>query len=276
MSDFFEEIRNAIEAQSGRLSKYTVSTYMGHISKIRQYRSQLDCSDIDRPFLDGYVDFMKARDNAEGTIFRSLAVLRNFVNILQKCGKIEKSPFENYRMSHVRSRRHFLEIDELRTLYDGFLDKGDSLTFAERESLRAFLFSCFTGLRYADLKSLCFDDVKNGKIQKWTQKTGQMVYIPIPEQAKVLLGDVPQGKVLHVVNNSCFNRNLRSGAKKIGFQRYLHAHLARHTFATACISLGIPIEIVSKMLGHSVLSTTLIYANYVDATIDRVMSKFSI
>ena len=276
MSDFFEEVRKSVVLQSDQLSKYSLNTYLSHISKIRQYRPQLDCKEIDISFLKGYVEFMKERKNKDGTIYRSLAVLRKFVNLLRKRKLIKTNPFEHFCLHRVRNRRDFLEIGELKMLYDNFLEKGDLLTYAERESLRAFLFSCFTGLRYADLKNLSTEDIKNGKIRKWTQKTGQMVYIPIPEQALQLIGKAENGKILHVVNNSSFNKNLKSGAQKLGFKRSLHTHLARHTFATSCISLGIPIDAVSKLLGHSALQTTLIYANYVDATIDRVMSKFQI
>lgn len=276
MSDFFKEIHAAVISQAGQLSKYSISTYLSHINKIRQYRLQLDCKDIDVPFLQGYVEFMRQRKNSDGTIYRSLAVLRKFVNILRKRNLMKANPFTNYNLHRVRNRRDFLEIDELKTLYDSFFKNESSLTFAERESMRAFLFSCFTGLRYADLKNLSTEDVKNGKIHKWTQKTGQMVYIPIPKQALQLIGKSENGHILHVVNNSSFNKNLKSGARKLGLSKRLHAHLARHTFATTCISLGIPIDAVSKLLGHSVIQTTLIYANYADATIDRVMSKFTI
>lgn len=276
MSDFFEEIHKAVISQSDRLSKYSLNTYLSHISKIRQFRPQLDCNDIDVPFLQGYVEFMRQRKNSDGTIYRSLAVLRKFINILRKKGLMETSPFTDFHLRRTRCRRDFLEISELKKLYNGFFAQKELLTYAERESMRAFLFSCFTGLRYADLKNLSIEDIKNGKIHRWTQKTGQMVYIPIPKQALPLIEKTENGRILHVVNNSSFNKNLRAAAQKIGFERRLHTHLARHTFATVCISLGIPIEAVSKLLGHSALQTTLIYANYADATIDRVMSKFKI
>ncbi len=276
MSEFFKEIHQSVMNQSASLSKFTLNTYLSHISKIRQFRPNLDTNAIDERFLEDYVKFMQNRKNKEGTMYRSLAVLRKFVNMLRKNGVMKNSPFENYRMPRVRNRRDYLEIDELRALYDGYFKKMRKMTYAESEAMRAFLFSCFTGLRYADLKNLCSEDIKSGKIHKWTQKTGQMVYIPIPRQALSLVDLTGCGPVLHVVNNSTFNKNLRSAAHKIGFSRRLHTHLARHTFATSCISLGIPIEVVSKMLGHSALQTTLIYANYADAAIDRVMSKFEV
>jgi integrase len=152
--------------------------------------------------------------------------------------------------------------------------------------------------------------MQNGKIRIFTQKTDAQIYIPVPDQALELVRDADThfpasdfpdhntrehagnprcspsqppcqlsdrtDTVLHVVNNSTFNKNLRAGAKKLGFRRYLHAHLARHTFATSCITFGMPIEIISKMLGHASIQTTLIYANYSNSVIDREMRKFKI
>ena len=60
----------------------------------------------------------------------------------------------------------------------------------------------------------------------------------------------------------------------VGFCKYIHCHLARHTFATTCLSLGIPLEVTSKLLGHKSVETTLIYAKYVDAVLDSEMKKF--
>ena len=149
------------------------------------------------------------------------------------------------------------------------------LTPNEQETLRVFLFSCFTGLRFSDLQSLDATEITDWKIRKQMHKTGDAVYIPIPLQARLLLPpNKATGKVFHVVENSHFNRVLRSAAKKLCFNKYIHCHLARHTFATTCITLGISLSATSKLLGHRNLETTLIYAKYVDAFLDKEMKKF--
>jgi integrase len=101
------------------------------------------------------------------------------------------------------------------------------------------------------------------------------VYIPIPVQARLLLPNpLTSGRVFHVVDNSTFNRTLRKAAKKLGHYKHVHCHLARHTFATTCITIGIPLPATSKLLGHRNLDTTLIYAKYVDTFLDKEMKKF--
>jgi integrase len=142
--------------------------------------------------------------------------------------------------------------------------------------MRVFLFSCFTGLRYGDLRTLDASEIFDWKIRKQMHKTGEAVYIPIPVQARLLLPNpLTSGRVFHVVDNSTFNRTLRKAAKKLGHYKHVHCHLARHTFATTCITIGIPLPATSKLLGHRNLDTTLIYAKYVDTFLDREMKKFN-
>jgi site-specific recombinase XerD len=78
-----------------------------------------------------------------------------------------------------------------------------------------------------------------------------------------------------VVENSHFNRTLRKAAPKLGYHKYIHCHLARHTFATTCITLGISLPSTSKLLGHRNVETTLIYAKFVDTFLDKEMRKFN-
>lgn len=162
-----------------------------------------------------------------------------FIKELLRRRKIRRNPMQNITLKKVRNRREFLEVDELEKLYSGFMEHSDRLNFSEREALRAFLFSCFTGLRFSDLKALTPHDIHNGKIRIFTQKTGAQVYIPIPAQALALLQGAGE-TALHVVET------------------------------------GLPIEVISKVLGHANIETTLIYANYSNRVIDREMEKFKI
>lgn len=287
MTDFYTCVQRFIKNNSTRLAPATYSTYLAHLNKLRQYAPNIQCKNVNEKFIRGYIDFMHARGNSNGTIYRSLSILRMFINALKRERKIRTNPMKNMTFRRTRTRREFLEVDELSRLYRRFIEGGSDMCSSEREALRAFLFSCFTGLRYSDLKGLTPRDIQNGKIRLFTHKTGTMVYIPVPQQALALLhadsvtyssqtsaSQQASDSVLHVIDNSTFNKRLRSGAKKLGCNRHLHAHLARHTFATSCISFGMPLEVVSKLLGHTNLQTTLVYANYSSSVIDREMQKF--
>ena len=222
-----------------------------------------------------YKRYLETLHNKEATVVKALSVFRIFCNKMKADGVIHGDPFENVKVGRAYSRRGFLTVRELKQLYLNYMDSRYALTRAEDDVMRVFLFSCFTGLRYGDLRSLDASEIFDWKIRKQMHKTGEAVYIPIPVQARLLLPNpLMSGRVFHVVDNSTFNRTLRKAAKKLGHYKHVHCHLARHTFATTCITIGIPLPATSKLLGHRNLDTTLIYAKYVDTFLDKEMKKF--
>lgn len=260
------------------LAPSTVRTYYWNLRMVQKFNPDLDCADLSEDVVKDFRRYLVSVGNMPATVAKALTVFRIFCKKMLADGLIESDPFKNIKIGRVYIRRGFLTIRELKSLYLNFDSKKNLLTPAELECMRVFLFSCFTGLRYSDLKTLTFDEIFDWKIRKQTQKTGEAVYIPIPVQARLLLqarkGNTKE-LIFHVVENSTFNKRLRRAANKLGFPKYLHCHLARHTFATTCISLGIPLPATSKLLGHRNLDTTLIYAKYVDTFLDKEMRKFN-
>lgn len=275
---FFDCAMKYLESCRQELAETTVRTYYWNLKMFYDYFPELYVDNLTEEVISGYRTHLKHNGDKPATIAKAVSVIRIFTNKMYKDGLLEMNPFEKITIGRVYSKRGFLTTKELKKLYLAFLDRRWELTKLEQECLRAFLFSCFTGLRYGDLRSLTMNEIYDWKIRKQTHKTGEAVYIPIPVQARLLMPEDkknPQDVVFHVVENSVFNRRLRSAAKKIGFPKYLHCHLARHTFATTCITLGIPLPATSKLLGHRDLNTTLIYAKYVDTFLDKEMKKFN-
>jgi site-specific recombinase XerD len=147
-----------------------------------------------------------------------------------------------------------------------------------------FLFCCYTGLAFADVKKLSENDIVfgiNGK--KWIktkrQKTNSLSSIPLLEVPVAILekyrdhAQVKSGKVvLPVLTNQKSNAYLKEIADVCGIKKNLTTHLARHTFATTVtLSKGVPIETVGKMLGHKSLKTTQIYAKVLDEKVGKDM-----
>lgn len=266
---------NLLENASEEISPFTKRSYYYCLQKIFQYAPELHCEQINTQFVKDYRTYLIERGNKPATIAKGLSVLRNFSHKLMAEGIIQENPFAGIKIKRVCSHRQFLNIHDLRKLFTRFIEHESILRIPERNALRAFLFSCFTGLRYSDLKSLTYEEIKDGKIRKQMHKTGNYVYIPIPRQAMALIAHQKEGKVLKVSENSYFNKFLRSGASRLGISQRLHCHLARHTFATTCLYLDIPLAVTSKLLGHREISTTLIYAKYVDTILDKEMRKFN-
>lgn len=274
---FYDAAIENLNNKPGELTDATIETYRWNLKKLYDFSPLLDCSSIEESVIRGFKMHLQEKGNKPATVTKALSVFRIFVNRLRKEGLIENDPFAGVKIGRVYTRRGFLTVRELKMLYLYFADRQSVLTREECECVKVFLFSCFTGLRYSDLQSLTCNEIYDWKIRKQTHKTGEAVYIPIPVQARLLLPNklVGNNPVFHVVENSTFNKRLRRAAKKLGFTKYLHCHLARHTFATTCISLGIPLPATSKLLGHRNLDTTLIYAKYVDTFLDKEMRKFN-
>lgn len=272
---FFDTAMGYLERDKENLAPLTIRTYYWNLKKIQYFRPDLGCADINEQMVRDFRRHLQQLGNKPNTIIKALSVLRGFVRRMIADGLISENPFNKVRIGQVYTRRGFLTTSELKKLYLNFQDRRKFLTETEQDVMRAFLFSCFTGLRYSDLLSLDASEIFDYKIRKQMHKTGDPVYVPIPLQARLLLPEnLKSGPIFRVVENSHFNRTLRSAAKKLGYYKHIHCHLARHTFATTCITLGIPLPATSKLLGHRKLETTLIYAKFVDTFLDKEMKKF--
>jgi integrase len=152
-----------------------------------------------------------------------------------------------------------------------------------------FLFSCYTGLAYADVKKLTRSEIQtgfNGKEWIFTsrKKTNTDTRVPLLPEALAIIKkyrDDPECvntyKVLPVLSNQKMNAYLKEIADLCGIRKKLTYHLARHTFATTItLSNGVPIETVSKMLGHKNLKTTQLYAKVLDLKVGADMDNLNI
>ncbi|SHK40536.1 site-specific integrase [Fibrobacter sp. UWB12] len=273
---FIDYALDYLNKSSDELAPLTVRTYYWNLKKIEYFCPGLECKDLTPDFVRDFKQHLESLRNKEATVVKALSVLRVFCNKMKADGVINCDTFEKVKIRRAYSHRGFLTLRELKHLYLSYMESHVALTRAEDDVMRVFLFSCFTGLRYGDLRTLDASEIFDWKIRKQMHKTGEAVYIPIPVQARLLLSNpLTSGRIFHVIDNASFNRTLRKAAKKLGYYKHIHCHLARHTFATTCITIGIPLPATSKLLGHRNLDTTLIYAKYVDTFLDKEMKKFN-
>lgn len=133
---------------------------------------------------------------------------------------------------------------------------------------RMFLFSCLTGMRYSDCISLAWSQVEDSedgcRVVFRQQKTKNLEYISINEQARQYMGERSDGLVFGFIYISQLNNDIRAWMKDAGIKKKITFHCARHTFATLLLSLGTDIYVVSRLLGHTDIKTTQIYAHILD------------
>lgn len=184
----------------------------------------------------------------------------------------------------VRKDREFLTAQELKVL--------EETEFKERhlaEIRDAFVFSCYTGLSYADLEKLTIDDLRkgiDGEVWIFTERTKTAVAsnIPLLPRAAELLDKYAShivrendAKLIPMRTNQRMNKYLKEIAEKVGIKKFLTFHMARHTFATTVtLTNGVPIETVSSMLGHTAIRTTQIYAKVIQQKVSDDMAMLKL
>jgi len=194
---------------------------------------------------------------------------------------VAKNPFDQFKCTSHKVNREILTIEELAILTD------KEFNISRLNEIRdIFLFCCFTGYAFVDVEKLTKADVSTGiDGEKWIftkrHKTGTVSNVPLLPQAQIILEKYASneycqysGKLLPVKSNQKMNAYLKEVADLCDIRKNLTMHIARHTFATTVtLSNGVPIETVSKMLGHTKLATTQIYAQVLENKVSDDMKK---
>ena len=246
--------------------------------------SDMPLAELEQSFIEQYHVYLKTvcRSKA-GSVCRYMDRWNNnVVKISFNNGLMPRNPFAFYSYSAPKEPRTFLSEKELRIF------QTTRLKNAKHEYHRdLFLFSCFTGICYKDMRYLtCEQIIPDTKGHLWIHgnrcKTGGEYMVKFLPAALRLLekyrGTAPSPLAFDMPKLSSINCSLRRITKQCGISRHITFHCARHTFATTlCLSQGIPLSTVSKMLGHKQITTTQIYAQttpiMIEDAIDRVESR---
>lgn len=213
------------------------------------------------------------------TAVKMMKQLKTVILFAKKAGYISHDPFLNHHFHRQPTDRGFLTEAEIKTL------ATCELKLHRLEVVRdIFLFSCFTGLAYVDVVNLTEENIVELNGHEWIMTKRQKTNIA----SNILLLDYPKliiekyapyrakgGRLLPILSNQKMNSYLKEIAEICGIKKRLSFHLARHSFATMTLSKGVPIESVSKMLGHTNIRTTQIYARITNKKIEQDMLDFA-
>ncbi len=269
------------EYAPGTLERYKTS--LKHTIDFLEWKykiSDIDILKINHAFVTEYEFYLRSVRNCNNNT--AVKYIKNFSKIIKIClanNWIDKNPFSNYKAKVREVERVYLSEEEIQKI----LNKEFA---TERLSLvrDIFLFSCFTGLAYIDVKNLTKSHVSLGiDGEKWIfthrQKTESASKIPILPVTQIIIdkySEHPQclneNRLLPILSNQKMNAYLKEIAGVCEINKELTFHIARHTFATTVtLSNGVPIESVSKMLGHKNLRTTQHYAKVLDRKVSDDM-----
>ncbi len=286
--EIFQEHNNKVESligkdfAAGTAERYrTCKKHVESYIKQKYKRNDIPVQDIDHKFITGLEYYLKTtRKCAHNSAIKYITNFKKIIRIAHANDWIDKDPFLHWKAKLKIVEREFLNEDEIQKIINL------NLKMERLDQVRdIFIFCCFTGLAYADVKKLKRSDISVGADgEEWVKtnrsKTDTKSNIPILPIAKTIIEKYKdnellkeKGLVLPVLSNQKMNAYIKEIATLAGISKNLTFHLARHTFATTVtLTNGVPIESVSKMLGHTNLKTTQHYAKILDMKVSRDMA----
>ncbi|MGL2986344.1 site-specific integrase [Flavobacterium sp. RSSA_27] len=291
----FQDHNNKIKAligkeyASGTLERYETS--LKHTKDFLQWKykvSDIEINKIDHAFITEYEFYLRSVRNCANNT--AVKYIKNFNKIIKICLAnhwLERNPFANYKSKVQEVERVYLSEEEIQDIIQK--DFGNDRLSLVRD---IFIFSCFTGLAYIDVKNLTKAHINIGiDGEQWIfthrQKTESASKIPILPVTQMIIDKyenhpqaINENRLLPIFSNQKMNAYLKEIATVCKINKELTFHIARHTFATTVtLTNGVPIESVSKMLGHKNLRTTQHYAKVLDKKVGDDMrilkGKFS-
>lgn len=254
-----------------RLSEFMEKTYK---VKDMPYR------EITTVFIQNFYQFLRSKyKSGNNNAMKTIQHLRAIFFYIKNSGEYFPDPFANFKISFEKKERSFLTKAELIALYN------KKLPSERLERVRdIFLFCSYTGLSYSDLQNLTKEKIRtNIDGHLWIMATRNKTGIPY----KVRLLDIPiailkkyeylqeYGELLPIISNQKMNEYLSEITNICGINKRITSHCARHTFGTLCLTEGMSIESVSKLLGHTKIKTTQIYAQITDQKLSNEMDKLA-
>lgn len=261
-----------------RFTLYLIEQYSGN--KIR-------LNDVDKKFCTGFLDYVSNKyispktkqPLSKFTARNYYRCLNSALNAAVRAEILPQNPLglveADYKPKLPESKRVYLTIDEVRRLIE--------TDCSHDEIKRAFLFSCFCGLRFSDVARLKWSDLytsgEQTKVDIRQKKTDEPLYLPLSSEALKWLPERtasnPDEYIFSYFCNGRANYVIAAWAKEAGITKHITFHTARHTFATSLLTLGADLYTTSKLLGHTDIATTQIYAKIIDQKKDEAVNLFN-
>lgn len=272
-----------IDVVQATLVKFeTIKSKVERFIKFQYKKSDMFLEELSYQFITNFEYYLKTEEKIQhNTTMKYIQNLKKIIHLSVKNGWLHRDPFTDFKCSFKKVERNILTQEEI--------DRLENKTFTPRriEIVKdLFVFSCYTGLAYIDVMGLTQNNISVGiDGEKWlfTQrhKTGEKVRVPLLPVALAILNKyksdpevLSKDSLLPKLSNQRLNGYLKEIADLCGINKNLTFHLARHTFATTItLANGVPIETVSKLLGHTNIKTTQIYAKVIEKKVSEDMQQ---
>ena len=281
--DFLSDRRRDMEC--GKIAKDTFennnrsANYVREFIRNRYKRTDVALHELNHSFISNFDTFLRNdKVMKKNTSVKSLRTLKQVIGIAIANGYIRADPFAKFKIKREIVERDFLTNEELQRIIN------HNFTTTRLQRVRdIFIFACFTGLSYSDLRTLEPQHIlkdENGRmwIKKKRVKTGILFRVPLLPIAKLILDKYrEEERLLPILNIGTTDEYLKEIAALCGIEKRISSHTARYTFATTVtLTNRVSLEVVAKMMGHTNTRMTSHYAKVVDEYISEEMDKLNI
>ncbi len=287
---YHNENMNGVLKQGTLKNYFTTEKYIKRFLAQKKRTNDVYLKQLTHSFIIDFEQYLRKGPSLQNAnplnnngVMKHLERLLKLMNLGLDLEWLDKNPFSRYKLKFNRYKKEFLSKEELQIFLNSDVkDKGHQMV------KDIFVFACYTGLSYSDVKLLTRDNIRlgiDGDYWIFTQreKNEQPVKVPLLDSADRILKKYADysskinGQLLPVFSNQKVNTYLKDISADLGVHKNLTFHSARHTFATTVtLSNGVPIETVSKMLGHTKISTTQIYARVLEQKISLDMKRLKV
>jgi len=272
--------RIGVDYKWGTYERYrSCQIHVEHFLKLKKKVTDIALKDLNLQFVTDFELYLKIdKKNQHNTAHKYLMVLKKVIRLALLNGWTNVDPFAHFKITTREVNRDFLTKTELATL-----EQKEMPNIRLNQVKDCFIFSCYTGLAYADLKKLTLSHIKtDDEGRQWIiiarTKTESQSKIPLLPKVKELINKYVLGSrkgseyLLPVLTNQKMNSYLKEIADICNIHKKLTTHVARHTFATTVtLTNNVPLETVSKLLGHRSILMTQHYAKVVDDKVAKDM-----
>ena len=249
------------EFDNNNLALGTKRIYTSLLNHLKKFSPSINIDELNPEYWENLEKYFKSKGHSRNTIFERFTEFKTQINQAVKDGLIDKNPFTGMTVKKDKKRREFLILSEIETI-ENYRKKCTSKR--DLKIVTPFLLACYTGLRFSDIYNLKWENIDKNWIDIKIKKTDTEERIPLNEPALKILSTIPKTdeKLFRLQNLT--NVRLNEIVHELGINKKITFHCSRHTFATISLLLSRDIATVSKLLGHSKISTTEIYAQIID------------
>lgn len=276
---FHDFVKEYMKVYSRRIEMGTFKHHLSCMKKFKAYNELLQFRELTPDYL---IYMKKELGNTEITAQRNMSTIKIYVTAAYRKGYLEENPFQDFHIKRIKSDVDYLTEEELMQFVQLYYQR--TLPDKLQLTLAFFLFMCFTSMHITDARMFCIKQVNNDVLTYYRVKNRnckpEPIKIPMPVPAEKLLEEWAEGReegrlFRNVQCDQVVNRQLKAIAKELGINKKISAKTGRHTFATIYLRKTKDLSSLQKLLGHSNIRETMIYAHVMDESKREGMQCFN-